>query len=279
MVSLVKRSYRALRRFLHPLRARYVTVKWWGRRRFLQIDLLVRERRGKTVAAATPSGEVRLVPRGSTVMGLLMNGDYEPDTMAFLTRNVENGHAFLDVGANAGLFSLAVARACPQSRVYAFEPTKQTFDLLKKNILLNGLANVYPVNVALSDQDGEAALNINTTDRDGLNTLLPPVHSFAKVIGTETVRTMKLDSFLKHEHVGPIGLIKIDVEGAEALVLQGASSLLSQDPAPLILFECWEGRCEVALRLLTDHGYVVSDASHDMKLAVKPASVVCRASA
>ena len=190
--------------------------------------------------------------------------------MAYLTERARPGAVFLDVGANAGLFALAFARACPQAQVYAFEPAARTFDLLRRNITLNGLDNIRPERFALSDRTGEALLSANTSDCDGFSSLMS-WHPYARPVGTEAVPTMTLDAFLEREGVGRVDIVKVDVEGAEALVLLGASRLLSASPAPTILFECWQDGDLGAVTLLDEYGYAVSDFALDMKIAVRPA--------
>jgi hypothetical protein len=96
---------------------------------------------------------------------------------------------------------------------------------------------VRAVQVALSDQTGEANLYVNAAWKDGLNSLEDPSHSDAEVVGREAVQTITLDDFVAREHIARVDVMKIDVEGAELLVFRGGRKLLERPDAPLILYE------------------------------------------
>lgn len=128
----------------------------------------------------------------------------------------QKGCVLLDIGANIGIFSLAAARLFPDTRIYAFEPNPEAYSRLVRNLGLNNTANVHPVNRAVYSQCGVVGFS------DGSST------SMGSVIdsGTLSVEAVTLDSLCSQKAIDHIGLIKIDVEGAEVEVLRGARETL-----------------------------------------------------
>jgi FkbM family methyltransferase len=181
----------------------------------------------------------RIVPEGAVAFHTWSGLRFERTELDVILRIVQPGMTFFDVGANIGLFSLAVGaklRGRP-SAIYAFEPCPSTFAALEKNFLKNGLNKVRAMRVALSDQTGEASLYVNAALKDALNSLEDPSHSDAEVVGRETVQTITLDDFVAREHISRVDVMKVDVEGAERLVFRGGQKLLARADAPLILYE------------------------------------------
>jgi FkbM family methyltransferase len=180
-----------------------------------------------------------LVPAGEAAAAIWSGVEYEPAELEFLRRVFHSDSVFLDVGANAGIFSLVASRACPEGRIFAIEPTRKTFDLLRQNIDLNGAGNVTPVRVALGNYTGEATLNVNVRGKDGLNTLGKPSHPGCEPAGTEVVPITTLDELLKSNGVNRVDVMKVDAEGAELFIFEGAKNLLQRPDAPVILYEAF----------------------------------------
>lgn len=144
---------------------------------------------------------------------------YEPRTLAFIQRSLRNGGIFVDVGANIGGYTVRVAK---RSRVYALEPHPRNFHFLKFNLKLNQeVANARIFQVAAGPYIGRATLHIS--DYHGRHSLL---YSQNKMKYSITVDMITLDSLLTNEK--SIDVIKIDVEGAEILVLEGARETLKK---------------------------------------------------
>lgn len=152
------------------------------------------------------------------------------------------GSTVVDVGANIGSFTIFFAAATgPQGRVYSFEPQRKMFQVLSANAITNGLLNVYPQHVALSFSassvamssqvpDGQAAGdNIHTAEREGKAVNYGGM-SLGK--GGETVRSATLDSY----NLTGVSLIKIDVQGAEQLVVYGARDTIRRN-LPVVVYE------------------------------------------
>ena len=190
------------------------------------------------VARARPSGPVTI--RHGEAAGLRIFGDSrsnigyalgttEPVVQEALARYLHEGSVCYDIGANVGFFTILAARLVGETgRVYAFEPLPDNLDALRRNLELNGFANVEVIDAAVSDRDGTAELGIGTSSLDsGL-----VEYEVARHSQHITVRVMRLD----HGELSRPTFVKIDAEGAEFAVLRGMRTLL-EAPRPTILCE------------------------------------------
>jgi FkbM family methyltransferase len=157
--------------------------------------------------------------------------------LEFILGILRPGMTFIDVGANVGLFSIAVSKKIEPDRVFAFEPSGWTCQRLIQNARLNNLENLHVTRAALGDYKGEALLQVNASGKDGLNTIGRPSHSDSEINSTESVPITTLDLFLRENGRAHVDVMKVDVEGAELLVFRGAEELLAKSDAPLILYE------------------------------------------
>lgn len=143
---------------------------------------------------------------------------------------------FIDVGSHIGKYTVPVARMLGnKGTVVSIEPEPENFSLLCKNLSLNNLDNVHPLQVACSHEDGETALYV-----DKIATTLHSIHAdnFPKGQKTITVKTLKLNTVIRNLDLARVDLIKIDTEGAELDVLRGSNHIL-QKYHPRIVFEAW----------------------------------------
>jgi FkbM family methyltransferase len=160
---------------------------------------------------------------------LSRRGDYEPEVLAVLRRHLAPGDTFVDVGASFGYFSTRLGRHVgPSGTVIAFEPGPQNQSLLLLNLSTNGVAaEVHQM--ALSDKTGLFAYS-----RSGANGVVSAFGGDPRdLVNHDLVPASTLDRELAGR---AIDAIKIDVEGAEGLVLFGGRSMLEAS-APTIVFE------------------------------------------
>jgi FkbM family methyltransferase len=169
--------------------------------------------------------------RGVEKLIFVFRESYESE-LGYLERALSSGKTFVDVGANLGIYALVASRIVgPSGRVIAFEPSVRSFMLLKANIKLNGLPNVQIYPAAMSDKIGKAFLydgpdpSQNSLGRD-----------FRLEAKGEEVMTQSLDIALGQASVEHVHVIKMDVEGAEELVLRGANKVIAAH-RPTIIFE------------------------------------------
>ncbi len=181
---------------------------------------------------------------------------YEAD---LVQRLLTGDDVFWDVGANVGYFTLVAATALNhRGGIVAFEPGKNAYARLTENLALNPYRNVQTFPVAVTDREGEAVLHLAGDIADSSASLYPAAQA---PTGQEVCKTVALDQFLRSEGLRPPDLIKLDAEGAELAVLQGAQGLLADSP-PLWLMEMEEktlraaGASKAAVaEYLTRYGY------------------------
>jgi FkbM family methyltransferase len=143
------------------------------------------------------------------------------------------GATVIDVGANLGQYTLLAAKySGPTGTVLAFEPRPEIFTLLAKSIEENGFANVILSDQALSDRDGSAKLYLPGGSNFGAASLLPVTEPKDSI----RVECARLDTVLDAAQIGHVDLVKVDVEGHEPEVFEGASRTLERDK-PIVLFE------------------------------------------
>lgn len=157
-------------------------------------------------------------------------GGWEPLETMVISAALKPGDSFVDVGANIGFFSLLAHRLVgPEGRVHAVEATPSTADLLDDNIARNDAGAIRVHRCAASDREGMANMVVHDAGNIGSNHL-----SFDREGAGAGIPLRRLDSLLAGE---AIRLIKLDIEGAEAMALRGAGALLDGDTTPALLFE------------------------------------------
>jgi FkbM family methyltransferase len=162
---------------------------------------------------------------------VLAGGEWEPGEMSEFRRLIRPGDTVIDVGANVGWYTLlASSLVGPTGRVIAFEPAPESVSLLRKSVAVNRLANVSVEAKALSDRPGTLTLHLHGINRAGHS-----IHGMPGEVGFVEVESVPLDDRLSAVP-GAIGLVKIDVEGAEGLVLAGMrETLRTRAPRALIV--------------------------------------------
>jgi len=145
---------------------------------------------------------------------------------------IKEGMTILDIGAHKGTYSVLFASLMnDKGKVLAFEPDPANCSWIKKNIQVNSYRCIETHPIALSDNDGDATFYA----ADGLGSLFANPGSRAPSKGTITVQTRKLDNVLQEENISDVDIIKIDVEGADLLVLKGAEETLRSMDLSLLM--------------------------------------------
>ncbi len=161
---------------------------------------------------------------------------------------LKEGAVVLDVGAQIGSFSVKSALE-KKASVVAFEPFPVNFKRLTRNIELNSLAGVKAINMGLWNESGEMKLYIDELSTGG--------HSMVAQKGEfVTVRTAVMDKVVEELGLKSVDLIKIDTEGAEIKILEGAKGTLLRF-RPFIIMETHNTEHEVKA-LLEGVGYAVT---------------------
>lgn len=159
-----------------------------------------------------------------------LTGCYEPSTARVIAGLLKPGDTFIDVGANSGFFTLLASRCVGHNgHVMAFEPVPSMRSRMQINLSLNGTSNVVIHDIALSNNAGEHLFHEGPPGHKGLSSLRPLDNEAT----TFSVKTMPLDDLLAD--IFAVKLIKIDVEGAEQLVLDGMRRVLAQQKPNIVV--------------------------------------------
>ncbi|HEY0322888.1 MAG TPA: FkbM family methyltransferase [Pyrinomonadaceae bacterium] len=164
---------------------------------------------------------------------------YEPETAPLFYRLATRARVTLDVGAHIGFYALLAAHANPDGSVYAFEPMPVTYKRLERNIELNKLTNVYCINSALGESEGEADIFFEGEICSGA-TLSTEIKRLIPTLNSSAVPVITLDGFVREKALEYIDLVKIDTETTEEQVLLGMSESLERFH-PNIICEVWGG--------------------------------------
>jgi FkbM family methyltransferase len=164
-------------------------------------------------------------------------GCYEAQESSFVRNILRSGMTFVDAGANWGFFTLMAAHLVGISgKVIALEPDPRIFLKLKSNVERNNLEQVQVFDVAAADRDSELILTAHDESGEnwGISRLIDKVSTTQK---TFRVRSRPLDSLLDDAGLEGVDLLKIDVEGAEDMVLNGMEAGLKSFRYRRILLE------------------------------------------
>ena len=247
MNALSSRARRspALRALLAPLLAvrrrlaapgRPYEVRTWERLR----DLLDED---PVIRVPEFEGSFRVDARSHLFMRALLDGEYEPALAGLCREFVDGGRDAVDVGANVGFFSVLLARHLPGRRVLAAEPSATVLPRLRENLARNGVADrVVVFEGAVSDRAGRAELS-GVEGKEEYGTIGRPAHPAmwadaadrGAAVRSAAVEARTLDALVDEHGLAP-GFVKLDVEGAEHLVVGGAGRTL-RDHRPVVLSE------------------------------------------
>jgi FkbM family methyltransferase len=160
----------------------------------------------------------------------IVAGKYEEYETKLILRQVQDTAIAVDVGANIGYYTLLMAQKC--KKVYAIEPDKENFEILKKNVEENKFTNVVILNVAAGEKKEKKYL-IKDKNNYGNSHLNPSKSPFDKG-DLQRISCLRLDDILINEH--KIDLIKLDTQGWEPQVVEGAKRIIKRD-SPILFLE------------------------------------------
>lgn len=199
-----------------------------------------------------------LFKHSDIISDAVRNGGYEKELQEVADRILGNYHdgIVIDIGANLGSFVVPLAKQRPDLQFEAFEPQRIVYYQLCANTFLNRLSNVYAHNVGVSNEQRITSYvlpnyaeetNIGAFSID-FDTRLKDYEVRTEGF-TERMIIIPLDS-MQYEKVR---LIKIDVEGHELQVLQGAEYTLRENNYPPIIFEAWTWKFPEKRQAVFDH--------------------------
>lgn len=185
------------------------------------------------------------------------------DRVMFFTKNYEekqfqevlyiikkyNIEIFLDIGANSGIYSLVLGKNFEKLSIVAFEPIKSTFEKFKRNIETNNLeGKIKKYNLGLSNKNG--SLRMKTNNKFGYK---QSAGYHVSNNGQEKAEFVKADELLTYKN--KIIFMKIDTEGHELFVVQGAAKIIKNNNI-FMQIEIWDENYEVVKKTLNNMNLV-----------------------
>ena len=231
---------------------------WAGKRRaFLLRGIAMRTLCGQPVDVEAMGARLRLYPYNNVCeKRILFTPQYfDPAERQLLASRMTPDFTFIDIGANVGGYSLFVAaNAGPRARILAVEPQPEIFERLVYNIRQNPFATIKAMDCALADEDGEITLFLPAHNRGETSMRIVS----ADADGTRIrVPARTLLGVVESEGYGRIDAMKLDVEGAEDLILEPFFRNAPKALWPkLVLMERSNSRWAMDLpKLMLDSGY------------------------
>ena len=188
-------------------------------------------------------------------------GTYEPEESKLMKQRLQPGDVFFDIGAQAGYHTMyASSLVGPDGRVFAFEPAPANLANIKQHVLMNHLTNTFVVDAAVSDVNGVSHFDCADS----------AVAGHLSSTGTLAVRTISLDQEIDSGALPDPDYIKIDAEGAELKILEGARKMLGRRH-PTISLETHQWLPQLSTiredckRFLVELGYQLSEPDAAVK--------------
>lgn len=178
---------------------------------------------------------------------------FEPKSLSLWSERARTANVVLDVGAFSGVYSLLTATINKSARIHAFEPVRRNYGRLLGNVLANGFRNRI------------TCVGKGIADKAGIATIKQYVHEYALGNGasifdkesppfsTEPIDLIAIDDYVRETGIAP-ELVKIDVEGAELLALDGMAYTLDTF-RPELIIEVMPETVRPVIARLESHGY------------------------
>jgi len=182
-------------------------------------------------------GDFQIDPRSRLFVRLIVEGNYEPDLVRIVCKHLDPARDAIDVGANIGFFSCLLAKSLPGRRVLSVEPTLGALTLLRANLIRNEIeTQVRIFEGVAADKRGVVSLAY-VQGMEEFSSLGEITHPSANVscVKSIDVASETIDNLVSQMGLEP-GFIKVDTEGAEAMVFAGAQEVLRKF-RPIVLSE------------------------------------------
>jgi FkbM family methyltransferase len=183
-----------------------------------------------------------------TYIGAIMytTGEYEPCSLRIMKKFLQKGNTAIDVGASNGVLTLRMAKSVGETgSVIAFEPSVFRFKQLEKNIGINNFKNITIENRGLYEDTRYENITDTGFARIDKKHFLPQQY---------ITHFISLDAYVQEKGIKKIDFIKIDTDGFELKIIQGAEKTLKRDK-PILLIEMRDKFSEPLVLLLSKIGY------------------------
>lgn len=186
-------------------------------------DVVTADFRGLRLTAPT---------KDATIVPGLVGGFYEVIELDLFERLAASSRTIVDVGGNIGLYACLASRTAPDgARVVSFEPIPENLEYLRRNLAQNGADGVTLEECAVGEREGSITIY---TSRQSIGTHSASAQNAGNAEGREVPMT-SVDAYTAANGVGPVDLLKVDVEGYDGFVLRGAERVLSEDGPALFV--------------------------------------------
>jgi len=195
-------------------------------------------------------------------------GEEDKEERELIKKKLKEGDIVIDAGANIGYHTIIMAKYVgDKGQVYAFEPSPNNVELLKKTMKLNDFENVQIIDKAVSDKQGTGLFYLYE------GTATHSLSDYGNYKGSKKVEITSLDHFFK-DFKKKISFVKIDTEGYDFKVLKGMTEILKNNEIKLLI-EFFPQRIKKAgdspkklLEFLFQNNFTVTDLKRDKKLTV-----------
>jgi len=158
--------------------------------------------------------QIKIRVQSTDLMALVnvwIRNEYEIDNFS-----IKDNDSIIDIGGHIGLFSLLVSQKAKHANVYSFEPMEDNFNMLKTNLELNNIKNVFPFNLAVSKNSDE--INLFLSDDESAHSII------SKKSESITVKSISLQKIFDENKIDACKLLKLDCEGAEYEIIESLPS-------------------------------------------------------
>lgn len=187
---------------------------------------------GKEISFVTPDKTHFIsMPNNYSSFAVYFTNFRDPNIQSFLNKKIAKGSIFVDAGANIGTYTVRASQVVGEmGKVIAIEAHPFTYDYLLRNIRLNNLKNVIPVNIALGSEHGTTEIVFNQTNAG-------ETHIATSGEKSITIPMQSLDEILSRLNISKVDYLKIDVEGFEFPLLLGAKNIIKNNQNIIIQTE------------------------------------------
>lgn len=194
-------------------------------------------------------------------------GLYEKETTDWLISTINPGDILFDVGSNAGYFSLLGSKCVGEvGKVISFEPIPSNGKTIEAHLFANKIDNVVVEYFAVSNDTKKCKFQIENNNANSHMESIPLKHQISHPKSTIEVSSISLDDYIALHKIVP-NVIKVDVEGAERLVLDGSTKLLRDIDADWIISTHSSDLYESCSNLMKKNGFEIKSLpgfSHEL---------------
>lgn len=153
---------------------------------------------------------------------IFLTGVWEPNISSIVAKSLKKGDIFIDIGANVGYYTLLASKLVEESGlVYSFEASPSIYRHLQNNIAANNISNTKLFNIAISDRQGVVTIWSAPKGNTGHSTIVESTAVTDGHVREAEIKCAPLSSLIQLDHLLSARLIKIDIEGAERLAIEG----------------------------------------------------------